>query len=117
MKIAFLLRLKKISKEIFETAGIEKLSNQFFDFYHFIKNQRTGLLDEIERLEDIIEAQTQVINQGIEQSELSEEGQRVTKKSFMKTKDAIIDLISHRMNMEKSYTDSPWKYEKGSQIK
>jgi len=93
---------QKIEKD-FVIAGIPHIHEKFIQYNQFVIQQKTGLLNEIERLENHSDEQSQTLRSLKEEVEGHKQNQREVMGSFNEVKDDIISVVELRKKIETIY--------------
>ncbi|MCK5074001.1 MAG: hypothetical protein KAQ98_11280 [Bacteriovoracaceae bacterium] len=97
---------KERVKEDFLIAGIDELFGKFVNFNEFVTKQKSGLLDEIERLENDICDRHKLLCDVREH--ITQKNDLVVREiqNFQNTRDAIVSLVDLRKSVEQLYLNT-----------
>lgn len=93
---------QKIEKD-FDIAGIPHIHEKFIQYNQFVLQQKTGLLNEIERLESHSEEQAQTLKSLRDEVEDHKQIQRNVMGCFNEVKEDIINTVELRNKVEEIY--------------
>jgi len=96
---------EKITKD-YDIAGINEIFDKFQKYNDFVNRQKSGLLTEIERLENALYDQLKLVDDMSAIHSEKNELQREAIEKFNETKDSIISIVELRGEMEHLYQNT-----------